>query len=92
LAAVLGLFSAGNMFISVPIQTYIQQATPNEYMSRVFSLVSLISRGGIPFGALIYGMILETAEMHWTVLITTILMIFIMIKFLASLSKTFSNN
>lgn len=92
LATVLGLFSAGNMFISVPVQTYIQQATPNEYMSRVFSLVSMISRGGIPFGALIYGMILERAEMHWTVLITTILMIFIMIKFLVSLSKTFSNN
>lgn len=91
LAAVLGLFSAGNMFISVPIQTYIQQATPNEYMSRVFSLVGMISRGGIPFGALIYGMILEWAEMHWTVLITTVLMIFIMIMFLASLSKTYSN-
>jgi MFS family permease len=87
LAAVLGLFSAGNMFISVPIQTYIQQATPNDYMSRVFSLVSMISRGGIPFGALIYGMILERAEMHWTVLITTILMVFIMIKFLTSLAK-----
>ncbi|MDF2804557.1 MAG: major facilitator superfamily 1 [Anaerocolumna sp.] len=87
LAAVLGLFSAGNMFISVPIQTYIQQATPNDYMSRVFSLVSMISRGGIPFGALIYGMILERAEMHWTVLITTILMVFIMIKFLTALAK-----
>ena len=91
LATVLGLFSAGNMFISVPIQTYIQQATPNEYMSRVFSLVSMISRGGIPFGALVYGMILERAEMHWTVLITTVLMVFIMIKFLASLPKTFNN-
>lgn len=91
LAAVLGLFSAGNMFISVPIQTYIQQATPNEYMSRVFSLVGMISRGGIPFGALIYGMILEWAEMNWTVLITTVLMTFIMIMFLASLSKTSSN-
>jgi len=50
-------------------------------------LVSMISRGGIPFGALIYGMILERAEMHWTVLITTILMVFIMIKFLTSLAK-----
>lgn len=90
LASVLGFFSAGNMFISVPVQTYIQQETPNEYMSRVFSLVSMISRGGIPLGALMYGVILERAEMHWTVLITTILMIFILIMFLASLSKTAS--
>ena len=88
LAAVLGFFSAGNMFISVPVQTSIQQETPNEYMSRVSSLVSMISRGGIPLGSLIYGIILERAEMHWTVLITTILMIFTMIMFLVSLSKT----
>ena len=91
LAAVLGFFSAGNMFISVPVQTSIQQETPNEYMSRVSSLVSMISRGGIPLGSLIYGIILERAEMHWTVLITTILMIFTMIMFLVSLSKTSSN-
>lgn len=87
LSAVLGLFSVGNMFISVPVQTYIQKATPNEYMSRVFSLVSMISRGGIPIGALIYGIILEKAEMHWTVLITTLLMIVTLAKFLISLSR-----
>ena len=90
LASILGLFSAGNMFISVPVQSYIQQATPNEYMSRVFSLVNMISRGGIPFGALIYGMILERAEMHWTMLITTLLMTLTLIIFLSSLTKTFS--
>ncbi|MBZ2174663.1 MFS transporter [Schnuerera sp. xch1] len=87
LASVLCLFSAGNMFISVPVQSFIQQATPNEYMSRVFSLVNMISRGGIPFGALIYGMILERAKMYWTMLITTIMMIFAVVIFLASLSK-----
>ena len=87
LASVLCLFSAGNMFISVPVQSFIQQATPNEYMSRVFSLVNMISRGGIPFGALIYGMILERAEMHWTMLSITLL-IMLPIRFLSSLFKT----
>ena len=87
LAGVLGLFSAGNIFISVPIQTYIQRETPNEYMSRVFSLVSMFSRGGIPLGALVYGIILEKFEMHWTVLIATLLMMLISIRFLTSLSK-----
>lgn len=92
LAAVLGLFSAGNMFISIPVQTYIQQETPNKYMSRVFSLVSIISRGGIPLGALLYGVILEKIEMHWTVLFTTLFMIVTMITFLASITKTSSKS
>lgn len=87
LAGVLGLFSGGTMFISVPVQTYIQRETPNEYMSRVFSLVGMISRGGIPMGALLYGLILERVAMHCTVLVTTILLTFTMVIFLASLSK-----
>ncbi|WP_312832694.1 MFS transporter [Sedimentibacter saalensis] len=91
LATVLGIFSAGNMFISVPVQTFIQQATPNEYMSRVFSLVSMISRGGIPLGALVYGMILEKAEMHWTVLITSVFIVLTFIIFLNSLSRSSSS-
>lgn len=91
LATVLGIFSAGNMFISVPVQTFIQQATPNEYMSRVFSLVSMISRGGIPLGALVYGMILEKAEMHWTVLITSVFIVLTFIIFFNSLSRSSSS-
>jgi len=75
LAGVLGLFSGANMFISVPIQSYIQMETPEEYMSRIFSLVSMISRGGIPLGALAYGIILERVDMHWTALGTTLLML-----------------
>ncbi|WP_242975245.1 hypothetical protein [Anaerovirgula multivorans] len=55
LAGVLSLFSLANIFISVPVQTYIQKETPDEYMSRVFSLVSMISRGGMPLDALVYG-------------------------------------
>lgn len=45
LAAILCLFSAAHMFVSVPLQTYIQRETPNEYMARAFSLVAMISRG-----------------------------------------------
>lgn len=87
LAAVLGVFSAANIFISVPVQTYIQKETPNEYMSRVFSLVSMISRAGIPLGALIYGIVLERIQIYWVVLTTTFLMILICIGFLALLLK-----
>lgn len=88
LASVLCLFSVANMFISVPVQSYIQKETPDEYMSRVFSLISMISKGGIPIGALIYGVILNKFEVHWTVMGMTILMVSISVIFLISLLRT----
>jgi len=87
LASALCLLSAANIFVTVPIQTYIQKVTPNEYMSRVFSMVTLISRGGILLGILVYGFILEKLSMHWTVLTATILMMLISIGFVISLLK-----
>ena len=87
LAAILCLFSAAHMFISVPLQTYIQRETPNEYMARVFSLVAMISRGGTPFGGLIYGIILNRAEVHWTLFTTSLLMILVTMVLLTPLVK-----
>ena len=87
LAGVLGPFSLANIFISVPVQTYIQRETPDNYMSRVFSLVSMISRGGMPLGALAYGIILERIEIHWTVLIATLLMMVICKVFISLLNN-----
>ena len=81
-------FSIANMFISVPIQSYIQRETPDEYMSRVFSLISMISKAGMPIGALIYGVVLNNLELHWTVLGMTLLMVMISIIFLISLLRT----
>jgi MFS-type transporter involved in bile tolerance (Atg22 family) len=88
LAAVLCLVSASLMLINIPVQTFIQQETPDEYMSRVFSLVSMISRGGMPFGALLFGVVLERIEAHWSVLAATLLMVVVSIVFLT----TFSGN
>ena len=87
LAGVLCLFSVANMFISVPVQSYIQRETPDEYMSRVSSLISMISRGGMPIGALIYGVVLNQFMVHWTVLVASLLMILISVVFLISLLK-----
>ena len=42
LAVVLCLFSAAIMFIHIPVQTFIQRETPNENMSRVFSLIATL--------------------------------------------------
>ena len=77
LSGTLGFFGLANIFISVPVQSFIQRETPNEYMSRVFSLVGMISRGGMPIGALVYGFVLQWVEINWTVLIATILMMVI---------------
>lgn len=82
------LFSASILFIHIPVQTFIQKGTPDGYMSRVFSLVNMISRGGTPFGALIYGIILETVEVHWTMMVATLLLFVITIILLTSLRNT----
>lgn len=57
------------MFINVPLQTFIQEQTPEKYLSRVFSIVGLITKGGLPFGALLYGLALARIDMHWVGLI-----------------------
>jgi MFS family permease len=87
LAVILCAFSASIMFINVPVNSFIQRETPNEYMSRVFSIMGMISRGGIPFGALLYGVILERWEMHYTVLVAALLMMVISNVFLTSIEK-----
>jgi hypothetical protein len=87
LAVILCAFSASIMFINVPVNSFIQRETPNEYMSRVFSIMGMISRGGIPFGALLYGVILERWEMHYTVLVAALLMMMISNVFLTSIEK-----
>jgi len=76
------------MFIHVPVQALIQRKTPNEYMSRTFSIVGIITKGSIPLGALMYGFILNSIEMHWTIFSATLLMILISVMFLISLLKT----
>lgn len=77
LAGVLGLLSVAVMFINVPVQTIIQKESPDKYMSRTFSVVGMITKGGLPFGALIYGIVLNRFEIHWTISAATLLIILI---------------
>lgn len=88
LSGVLCLLSVAIMFIHVPIQALIQRKTPSGYMSRIFSMVGIITKGGIPLGALMYGFILNSIEMHWTIFSATLLMMLISVVFLISLAKT----
>jgi MFS transporter, DHA3 family, macrolide efflux protein len=88
LSIVLCILSIACMFINVPVQTFIQEVTPNEYMSRMFSIVGMITKAGMPFGALVYGVILNRAPVHWTMLVTTFLMMIIISVFLISILKS----
>ena len=85
LSGVLCLLSVAIMFIHVPIQELIQRAAPNEYMSRIFSIVGIITKGGIPLGALMYGFILNSIEIHWVIFSASLLIILISVVFLISL-------
>jgi MFS transporter, DHA3 family, macrolide efflux protein len=87
LAGVLFLISISSTFIIIPVQAYIQKETPIQYMSRVFSMIGLMSRGGIPLGALIYGFTLEKTTLHSTMVFATLLTILVSIIIVVSMLK-----
>jgi MFS transporter, DHA3 family, macrolide efflux protein len=87
LSGVLFLLSTSSAVIIVPIQAHIQKETPIQYMSRVFSMIGLMSRGGIPLGALIYGFALERMAFHSTMVFATILTILASIVIVVSMLK-----
>lgn len=87
-SAVMFMLYTSIMLISIPVQTIIQKATPNEYMSRVFSIVGLISKGGMPLGALVYGFALDTIGIHITAVTAAFMIMMISVKFLTSMNKT----
>lgn len=86
-SAVLFFLYTSIMFINIPMQTYIQKETPNEYMSRVFSIVGIISKGGMPLGALIYGVVLDKIDIYIMILIVAIIIMIISMGFIVSFSK-----
>lgn len=87
LALILGFTSFAFMFLNVPVQTFIQKVTPDEYMSRIFSIVGMLTKGGMPLGAMVYGSVLSRVQVYWTVLTATLFLIFISIVFLVSLLR-----
>ena len=50
----------------------------------------MISKGGMPFGALIYGIILTGVEVHWMILLATLLTILISLRFIVSFVRVYS--
>ncbi|GAA0742553.1 MFS transporter [Clostridium oceanicum] len=83
LASVLFLLYTSIMFINIPVQTMIQKVTPEGHMSRVFSIVGMISKGGMPLGALIYGVVLDIIEIEKAVLIAAVFVLLVSLIFIS---------
>ncbi|WP_304943737.1 MFS transporter [Vallitalea guaymasensis] len=86
-AGILFLLYTSIMFISVPVQTLIQNVTPEDHMSRVFSIVGMISKGGMPLGALIYGVVLDLIEIHTALFIASIFVLVVSTVFIKAFSR-----
>ncbi len=82
-----GVLSAAVMFLNVPLQTVMQRQTPEPLLSRVFSVVGLITKGGLPFGALLYGVALDRLALHVAAILFTALTVLVSLLFLAGFSS-----
>jgi MFS family permease len=80
-ALTLLLLSSAFAFLSIPVQTIIQKTTPPEYMSRVYSIVGLISKSGMPIGAFVLGMVISNVSIHWTMVAITAVLIPVILIF-----------
>jgi MFS transporter, DHA3 family, macrolide efflux protein len=86
-AGVMFVLYTAIMFISIPVQTIIQKATPHDYMSRVFSIFSMITKGGMPLGALVYGFVLNKIDIHTTAVVAGAIVFIISFVFITSVKK-----
>jgi len=75
------------IFVSIPLQTIIQKQTTPDYMLRVFSIVGVISKSGMPLGALIYCVVLNKVSIHTIALITSVIVPLLSLEFINKIKK-----
>lgn len=81
---VMGLF---NPFINTPLQTNLQKMVPNELRSRIFSVIGLVAQAFTPFGALIYGVMLDIIPAYMLFFAVSSIVLIISIGFLIKTPK-----
>lgn len=81
---VMGLF---NPFINTPLQTNLQKMVPNELRSRVFSVIGLIAQAFTPFGALIYGIMLDLIPAYMLFFAVSLIVLIISVGFIVKAPK-----
>lgn len=76
---IMGIFNA---LLNTPIQTNMQKLIPNKLRSRVNSVSMVISQGGVPLGAVVYGILLDLTKVHYLYTAISILFTIMTIGFL----------
>lgn len=76
---VMGIFNA---LLNTPIQTNFQKLIPNNLRSRVSSVMMVITQAGVPLGSVIYGILLDTIQVHSLYITISILFTVLTIGFL----------
>ena len=76
------IMGAFNALLNTPIQTNMQKLIPNKLRSRVNSVSMVISQGGVPVGAVIYGILLDVTKVHYIYTVISILFTILTIGFL----------
>lgn len=87
MSLILFLIYASILSINITIQTKMQEQISKDYMSRVFSIVGLITKGGMPFGVLLFGWILSLLEMQVTVFVIAVAILILSAYFLKRLKE-----
>lgn len=54
-----------NIFVNITIQTNLQRLATPDFRSRVFATVGMVSRGAMPVGAMIYGILIDRLPIHY---------------------------
>lgn len=61
-----------------------------ENIRRKIAFEGMDASSGMPFGAMVYGIILNRIDAHWTMLVAALLMVLFSVIFLISLSKIYN--
>lgn len=70
-----------------PLQTNLQKMVPNELRSRIFSVIGLVAQAFTPFGALIYGVMLDIIPAYILFFAVSSIVLLISIVFLIKAPK-----
>ncbi len=61
---------------NTPAMTLLQEKVENEYLGRVFGVLSMISSGFMPLGILVFGPLADHISIEWQLIVTGALLVF----------------
>ena len=76
-AACMVAFGASIPFFNAPSAVILQEHVEQEYLGRVFSILTMISTSVMPLGMLVFGPLAEVVRIEWQLLATGALMLLV---------------